>query len=84
MEDNSDPQWDFVTKELTILLKPIKSMGMVTMFGLMAVLLLAAWACGGATPETIVVEKEVVKEVIKQVVVEKEIIKEVPVEVVVE
>ncbi|MCH7605745.1 MAG: hypothetical protein IH962_01190 [Chloroflexi bacterium] len=64
---------------------PIKSVAMATMFGLIGVLLFAALACGGAaTPETIIVEKEVVKEVIKEVVVEKEIIKEVPKEVVVE
>jgi hypothetical protein len=63
----------------------IKSVAMVTMLGLIGVLLLAALACGAAaTPETIVVEKEVIKEVIKEVVIEKEIIKEVPKEVVVE
>lgn len=48
-------------------------------------LLLFALACGSsAAPETIVVEKEVIKEVIVEVVVEKEVIKEIPVEVVVE
>jgi len=48
-------------------------------------LLLFALACGTtAAPETIVVEKEVIKEVIVEVVVEKEVVKEVPVEVVVE
>ena len=41
-------------------------------------------ACGGTAAEPIVVEKEVIKEVIKEIVVEKEVIKEVPVEVVVE
>jgi len=48
-------------------------------------LLLFALACGTtAAPEPIIVEKEVIKEIIKEVVVEKEVIKEVPVEVVVE
>ena len=58
---------------------------LLTLIGVMAVLSLAV-ACGGAaaTPETIVVEKEVVREVTKEVVVEKEVIKEVPIEVVVE
>ena len=50
---------------------------------LILILAIAA-ACGGAAATPIVVEKEVVKEVIKEVVVEKEIIKEVPVEVIVE
>ena len=56
----------------------------VVAFGLLAVLAALA-ACGGeATPETVVVEKEVIKEVPVEVVVEKEVIKEVLVEVVVE
>jgi len=50
---------------------------------LILILAIAA-ACGGSAPEPIVVEKEVVKEIIKEVAVEKEVIKEVPVEVVVE
>ncbi len=50
---------------------------------LILILAIAA-ACGGSAPEPIVVEKEVVKEIIKEVVVQKEVIKEVPVEVVVE
>ncbi len=42
-------------------------------------------ACGGTAPaEPVVVEKEVIKEVPKEIVVEKEVIKEVPKEVVVE
>ena len=41
-------------------------------------------ACGGAAATPVVVEKEVLKEIIKEVVVEKEVIKEVPKEVVVE
>ncbi len=41
-------------------------------------------ACGGAASTPVVVEKEVVKEVIKEVVVEKEVIQEVTKEVVVE
>ena len=58
----------------------------VVAFGLLGlVLAMALAACGGeATPETVVVEKEVIKEVPVEVVVEKEVIKEVPVEVVVE
>ena len=47
----------------------IKSMATLTMFGLMAVLLMAGLACGGAAPEPVIVEKEVIKEVIKEVVV---------------
>ena len=50
---------------------------------LLVVLVIAA-ACAAATPETIIVEKEVVKEVEKQVIVEKEVIKEVEKEIVVE
>ena len=51
---------------------------------LLLVLLLAV-ACGTSAPaDPIVVEKEVIKEVIKEIVVEKEVIKEVPIEVVVE
>ena len=49
-----------------------------------ALLLMIGLACGGPVAEPVVVEKEVVKEVIKEVVVEKEVVKEVPVEVVVE
>ena len=53
--------------------------------GFSLVLALAlTFACGGAASTPIVVEKEVVKEVIKEIVVEKEVIKEVPIEVVVE
>ncbi len=40
-------------------------------------------ACGSTAAEPVVIEKEVVKEVIKEVAVEKEVIKEVPKEVVV-
>ena len=55
------------------------------LFTPLLVLLVVGVACGSSAPaEPIVVEKEVVKEVIKEVVVEKEVIKEVPVEVVVE
>ena len=50
---------------------------------LILILAIAA-ACGGAAATPIVVEKEVVKEITKEVVVEKEVIKEVPVEVIVE
>ena len=50
---------------------------------LILILAIAA-ACGGAAATPIVVEKEVIKEIIKEVVIEKEVIKEVPVEVVVE
>ncbi|MCH8349727.1 MAG: hypothetical protein IIB29_05685 [Chloroflexi bacterium] len=50
----------------------------------LSLLLLAILACGGTAATPIVVEKEVIKEVIKEVVVEKEVIKEVPVEVIVE
>jgi len=45
---------------------------------------LAAVACGGSPAEPVIVEKEVIKEIIKEVPVEKEVIKEVPKEVVVE
>lgn len=41
-------------------------------------------ACGGTSATPVIIEKEVVKEVIKEVVVEKEVIKEVPKEVIVE
>ena len=42
-------------------------------------------ACGGTAPaEPVIVEKEVIKEVPKEIVVEKEVVKEVPKEVVVE
>ena len=47
-------------------------------------LLVIAMGCGSSAPETIVVEKEVIKEVIKEIPVEKEVIKEVTTEVVVE
>mgnify|MGYP003332601642 CR=1 FL=1 len=40
--------------------------------------LLFAVACGGSDVPPVVVEKEVVREVPKEVVVEKEVIKEVP------
>ncbi len=50
----------------------------------LSLLLLAILACGGTAATPIVVEKEVIKEVIKEIVVEKEVVKEVPVEVVVE
>jgi len=56
-------------------------------YGLPALVLAVALfivACGGTAATPVVIEKEVVKEVIKEVVVEKEVIKEVPVEVVVE
>ena len=51
---------------------------------LLALATLAAMACGGDDPETIVIEKEVIVEVEKQVVVEKEVVVEVEKEVVVE
>ena len=47
-------------------------------------LLMALAACGGTTAEPIVVEKEVIKEIVKEVPVVKEVIKEVPKEVIVE
>ena len=48
-------------------------------------LMLFAMACGSSAPaEPVVVEKEIVKEVIKEVPVIKEVIKEVPKEVIVE
>ena len=52
--------------------------------GLVTALLLMVISCGGSAAEPVVVEKEVVKEVIKEVVVEKEVVKVVPKEVVVE
>ena len=52
--------------------------------GTLGVFALLIVACGGTAADPIIVEKEVVKEVIKEVVVKKEVIKEVPVEVVVE
>ena len=48
------------------------------------VILAVAAACGGAAATPVVVEKEVIREVEKEVVVEQEVIKEVPKEVVVE
>ena len=68
MEDNLDPKRNFVTKDMTSVPHTIKSMATLTMFGLMAVLLMAGLACGGAAPEPVIVEKEVIKEVIKEVV----------------
>ena len=50
----------------------------------LTLLLVAASACGGAAATPVVVEKEVIKEVLRDVVVEKEVIKEVPRDVVVE
>jgi len=47
-------------------------------------ILASAFACGGASATPVVVEREVVKEVVKEVVVEKEVVREVEVEVVVE
>ena len=47
-------------------------------------LLMALSACGGTAAEPIVVEKEVIKEIIKEVPIEKEVIKEVPVTKIVE
>ena len=47
-------------------------------------LLVIAMGCGGTAAEPIVVEKEVIKEIIKEIPVEKEVIKEVLTEVVVE
>ena len=46
--------------------------------------LLFAVSCGGTAAEPVIIEKEVIKEVEKEVVVIKEVIKEVPVEVIVE
>jgi len=56
----------------------------VRFYGLVLIFLALIIACGGAASDPIVVEKEVIKEVEKQVVVEKVVVKEVPVEVVVE
>ena len=50
----------------------------------MALVLFVAMACGSAPAEPIVIEKEVIKEIIKEVPVVKEVIKEVPKEVIVE
>jgi len=50
----------------------------------LVLILASAFACGGAAATPVVVEREVVKEVVKEVVVEKEVVKEVEVEVVVE
>ena len=47
-------------------------------------LLVIAMGCGGAAAEPIVVEKEVIKEIIKEIPIERQIIKEVLTEVVVE
>ena len=47
-------------------------------------LLMALSACGGTAAEPIVIEKEVIKEIIKEVPIEKEVIKEVPVTKIVE
>ena len=46
--------------------------------------LLFAMACGGTSAEPVIIEKEVIKEVVKEVVVTKEVIREVQVEVIVE
>ena len=48
----------------------------------LTLVLFLAVACGGSAAEPVIVEKEVVKEVIKEVPVVKEVIKEVPKEVV--
>ena len=56
----------------------------VLIFTPLMLLLLFAVACGSTAAEPIIVEKEVIKEVIKEIVVEREVIKEVPVEVIVE
>jgi len=50
----------------------------------LVLLLMALAACGGTSAEPIVVEKEVIKEIIKEVQIEKEVIKEVPVTKIVE
>ena len=50
----------------------------------LAIALVGIIACGGTSSEPVIVEREVIKEVIKEVVVEKEVIKEVPVQVIVE
>jgi len=47
-------------------------------------LLVIAMGCGGAAAEPIVVEKEVIKEIIKEIPIERQVIKEVLTEVVVE
>lgn len=52
--------------------------------GVCLIVLAAIIACGGTAATPVIVEKEVVKEVIKEVVVVKEVIKEVPKEVLVE
>ncbi|MCH8832326.1 MAG: hypothetical protein IID00_06205, partial [Chloroflexi bacterium] len=56
----------------------------VIIFTPLVVLFLALAACGGTAAEPIVVEKEVIKEIIKEITIEKEIIKEVPVTKIVE
>ena len=59
--------------------------GKLPVFLMLLIVLSITIACGGTAPaEPIIVEKEVIKEVPKEIVVEKEIIKEVPKEVVVE
>ena len=53
--------------------------------GSASLLLALVVACGGSAPaEPVIIEKEVIKEVPRDVVVEKEVIKEVPRDVVVE
>ena len=59
-----------------MVLKRLITRSIVTLPLLLVVLVIAA-ACAAATPETIIVEKEVIKEVEKQVIVEKEVIKEI-------
>ena len=56
----------------------------ILIFTPLVLLLLALAACGGTAAEPIVVEKEVIKEIIKEIPIEKEIIKEVPVTKIVE
>ena len=51
-----------------------------SILGLAILLLLLAVACGGVASTPVIIEKEVVIEVVKEVVVVKEVIKEVPVE----
>ena len=55
----------------------------VILFTSLSLILMAILACGSSAAEPVIVEKEVVKEIIKEVVVHKEVVKEVPVEVVV-
>ena len=55
----------------------VKRLGLGIVFGL--ILAVAMAACGEATPETVIVEKEVIREVPVEVVVKEEVIKEVQV-----